>query len=72
MVRTTLQTSSESSFISRQRESTQGVKLLNENLRQLEEDHLYHIALCTAKDDLQELFGDVKVRIHRDSGGYIM
>ncbi|KAL4228888.1 Uridine phosphorylase 1 [Mactra antiquata] len=42
-------------------ESTRGVKLLNANLREMEEDHLYHIALCTSQDDLPKLFGDVKV-----------
>lgn len=40
--------------------ATNSVKLLNENLRALEEDHLYHIALSTVQDDLKQLFGDVK------------
>lgn len=34
---------------------------MNENLKLLEEDHLYHIALSTVQDDLRNLFGDVKV-----------
>ncbi|XP_045207817.1 uridine phosphorylase 1-like isoform X2 [Mercenaria mercenaria] len=36
------------------------MKLLNENLKLLEEDHLYHIALSNVQDNLRELFGDVK------------
>jgi len=33
----------------------------NSKLVRLKVDHLYHIALDTEKDDLQTMFGDVKV-----------
>jgi hypothetical protein len=33
----------------------------NSKLVRLKVDHLYHIALDTEKDDLQAMFGDVKV-----------
>ncbi|XP_060551590.1 uridine phosphorylase 1-like [Ruditapes philippinarum] len=36
------------------------VRLNNENLKRLTEDHLYHIALSNVQHDLRQLFGDVK------------
>lgn len=38
----------------------EGPKLLNGNLKELKEDHLYHIALSNMQHDLRQLFGDVK------------
>ena len=38
----------------------------NPHLKEMPEDVLYHLGLSTKKDDLKEMFGDVKVKIGRN------
>lgn len=39
------------------------VKLRNPNIELMDQDILYHLALGSGSHDLQEMFGDVKVRL---------
>lgn len=45
------------------RYSDGSVKLRNPNIELMDQDILYHLALGSGSHDLQEMFGDVKVRI---------